>query len=73
MLTVSHVLTFLDREFVFGQARNQGGGEVPLEKCVGHNLKLLDTIQKIWPPLRKLFAPPGIPSWLRACVPPSEL
>ena len=31
----------------------------PLEKCVGHGLKLLDTVQKIWAPLRKLFAPPG--------------
>jgi len=38
----------------------------PLEKCVGHSLKLLDTVQKIWDPLRKLFAPPVLPSWLRA-------
>jgi len=30
-----------------------------LEKCVGHSLK-------IWPPLRKLFAPPGVISWLPA-------
>jgi len=35
----------------------------PLEKCVGNSLKLLDTVQKIWGPLRKLFAPPGVPSW----------
>jgi len=28
----------------------------------------LDTVQKIWAPLKKLFAPPGIPSWLRACL-----
>jgi len=59
------------------QARNQGGARgtkpslenfsPPLEKCVGHSLKLLDTVQKIWAPLRKLFAPPGVPGWLRAC------
>jgi len=29
-----------------------------LEKCVGHSLKLLDTVQKIWAPLRKLLSPP---------------
>jgi len=29
----------------------------PLEKCVGHSLKLLDIVSKIWVPLRKLFAP----------------
>jgi len=41
-------------------------GEAPLnifspflEKCVGHSLK-------IWAPPRKLFAPSGVPSWLRA-------
>jgi len=38
----------------------------PLEKCVGHNLKTLDIIQKTWAPLGKLFAPAGVPSWLRA-------
>ena len=38
----------------------------PLEKCVGRGSKLLDVVQKIWVPLRKLFAPPGVPSWLRA-------
>ena len=40
------------------------GGEVPLEKfsppplekCVGYSLKLLNKVQKIWAPLRKLFA-----------------
>jgi len=58
------------------QARNQGGGRrgakrprklfVPLEKCFGHHLKILDIVQKIWSPLGKLFAPPGVPSWLRA-------
>jgi len=26
----------------------------------------LHTVQKIWAPLRKLFAPPCVPSWLRA-------
>ena len=31
-----------------------------LEKCVGHNLKLLDIFWKIWAPLRKLFALPGV-------------
>jgi len=39
----------------------------PSEKCAGHNLKLLDIVQKFWAPLRKLFTPPGVPSWLRAC------
>jgi len=52
------------------QARNQRGckgGEVPLgnfsyplKKCVVHNLKILDTVQNIWAPLGKLFAPPGV-------------
>jgi len=27
----------------------------------------LDIAQKIWAPLRKLFAPPGVLTWLRAC------
>jgi len=26
----------------------------------------MDIVKKIWAPLRKLFAPPGVPSWLRA-------
>jgi len=30
-------------------------------------LNLLKIVQKIWAPLTKLFAPPGVPSWLRAC------
>jgi len=30
---------------------------VPLEKCVGYALKLLDIVQKIWAPLRKHFTP----------------
>jgi len=28
----------------------------------------LDTVQKMWAPLRKFFAPPGVPRWLRAWV-----
>jgi len=39
-----------------------------LEKCVGHCLKLLDIVLKNWDPLRKPFAPPGVLSWLRACL-----
>jgi len=48
------------------------GGESPLEKfstlekCVGHSVKLFNIFKKIWAPLGKLFAPPGVPSWLRA-------
>jgi len=42
------------------QARNQGGTKPPLEKCVGHSLKILDIVQKIWVPLGKLFASPGV-------------
>jgi len=38
----------------------------PLEKCVGHSLKILNIVQKIWASLRKLFIPPSVPSWLRA-------
>jgi len=37
----------------------------PLEKSVGHSWKLLDIFLKSWAPLRKLFATPGVPSWLR--------
>jgi len=56
------------------QARNQGkGGEAytanlfaPLEKSVWHGWKLLDKVWKILAPLRKLFATPDVPSWLRA-------
>jgi len=28
----------------------------PLEKCVGHSLKLFDIVLKNWAPLRNLFA-----------------
>jgi len=38
----------------------------PLEKSVGHRLRLLDIVQTIWAPLGKLFAPAVVPSWLRA-------
>jgi len=38
----------------------------PLEKCVDHSLKLLGIVEKFWAPLQKLFAPPGVSSWLRA-------
>jgi len=34
----------------------------PQEKCVGRILKLLHIVSKICPHLRKLFAPPGVPS-----------
>jgi len=27
---------------------------------------MLDIVQKFWASLGKLFAPPGVPSWLRA-------
>jgi len=54
--------------------RGEQGGEAPLEnfsapmeKCVGYNLKILDIVQKIRVPLGKLFTPPSVPSWLRAC------
>jgi len=62
-----------DEKWHCDQARNQGGVAhprkiyTPLEKCVGHCSKLLDTVQKIWAHLRKFFATsPGVPSWLRA-------
>ena len=62
---------------MYRKARNQGGagGLKPPSKirrhpgkCVGHGLKLLDIVQKIWAHLRKLSAPPSVPSWLRFCV-----
>ena len=45
----------------------------PLEKCFGYSLKILAVVQKIRAPLRELFAPPGVPSWLRACLQHSAL
>jgi len=36
-----------------------------LEKCIGHNLRILDIVQKIRDNLGKLFAPPGVQNWLR--------
>jgi len=44
----------------------------PMENYVGHSWKLLDIVWKIWVPLRKLFAPPGVQSWLRAWAKPSD-
>ena len=41
---------------------------LPLQKCVGHSLKILEIVWKIWALLGKLFAHPGVPSWLRACL-----
>ena len=38
----------------------------PVEKCVGYSVKLLDIVQKNRAPLRQMFTPPGVPSWLRA-------
>ena len=44
------------------QACNQEGeAPPPLEKCVEHRSNLLDIVQKIWTPIRKLFATPGVP------------
>jgi len=37
------------------------------KNCVGRSLKILDRFKKIGDPLRKLFATPGVPSWLLAC------
>jgi len=50
------------------QARNQGGAERrnPPKKIFAPWKNMLGTIQKIWPRLRNLFAPPGVPSWLQA-------
>jgi len=31
-----------------------------MEKCVGRCLNIFDIVQKIWAPLEKLFAPPGV-------------
>jgi len=40
----------------------------PPGKMYWTSIKLLDEVQKIWAPLRKLFTPPSGPSWLRACI-----
>ena len=48
------------------QARYQGwrnpplNFSPPLEKCVGRSLKIFDIVPKIWVPLGKIFAPPGV-------------
>jgi len=39
----------------------------PLENVLDIVEKYWTQLKK-WPPLRKLFAPPGEPSWLRACL-----
>jgi len=81
-LTVAYLSFFIESLFEnvayisCGEARNQwsaGGSKrppenfsPPLEKCIGHRLKLVDIVQKMWAPLRKRFAPPSDPSWLRA-------
>jgi len=63
--------------FFLYKARNQVGEAphrkffAPLEDCVGHSLKLFDTVQKFWAPLRKISAPPGAPNWLQACPVPA--
>jgi len=51
------------------QARNQkgAGGRSPLETYSPPWKNVLDTVQKIWAPLRKFFALPGVPRSLRAC------
>jgi len=65
------------KRFPVNFARNLGnltsrhvtrGAKLPLEKSVGHSLKLLDIVKKISAPLRKLIAPLGVPNWLRACL-----
>ena len=55
------ILTIAHRRPV---TRGKQGGRIlprkffcPLEKYVGHNLKVLDIVWKIWDTLRKLFAP----------------
>ena len=40
---------------------------LPLKKCVGRSLKILNIVQKFLAPLGKLFTPPGVLSWLRDC------
>jgi len=56
------------------QARDHGGANPPakvfshLEKCVGRSLKLLNIIEKVWAPIRKLFAPPWCPKVVTGLV-----
>jgi len=40
---------------------------LPPGKMCWTSFTLLDLVQKIWAPPRKLFASPGVPSWFRAC------
>jgi len=59
------------------QSRKQGdsrGGEAPARKMFAHPGKICRTqfgsighSLKIWATPRNLYAPPGVPSWLRAC------
>jgi len=57
----------LHRPVTRGGAKPARNFFASLEKCVGYSVKILDIVNNIWSPLRKLFAPPGVPSWLRAC------
>jgi len=42
------------------------GGESPLENFSPPLENCFGLVQKIWTPLGKLFASPGVPSWLQA-------
>jgi len=42
------------------------GENPPLKNSRWKNV--LDIVQTLWAPLGKLFAPPAVPSWLRACI-----
>jgi len=59
----------------FKQARTRGGQSLPKNsfalpgKCVWHSLKVLDILESFWTPLWKLFAHPGVPSWLQRWLP----
>ena len=62
----------------YQQARNQGAQEgaspalekfsPPPGKMCWTWFKTIGHSSKIWTPLRKLFTPPGVPRWLRACL-----
>jgi len=64
--------TRLQLVLVFARPVTKGGEapckpfRPPLERSAGRSWKLLDIVWKIWAPLRKLFAIPGVSSWLRA-------